>query len=412
LLQNNIGCSISIIRQQEKMLKQPANPPSSKEGKMFTSRPVFLLFIISATIFTSELLIMIFLEQLHQLPHYKEALIDSILLIIVVFPILYFLVFKPLSSQEDKLRKINENLESLVRERTEELFIINKNLKQEIAERIRADELLQESKLNYQNLVESTSDWVWEVDKEGRYTYVSPRIRDLLGYEPEEVTGKTPFDLMPSMEAKRVGEIFATVVARQEPINSLENINLHKNGRSVILETSGLPFFGVGGEFLGYRGIDRDITDRKQYEDKLLKQREKLEETNIALRVILRESEITKDELEKNVLSNIKGLLLPYLSELESKITDKDQQLLMDIIKANINEITSLFTRKLKLEIEDLTPKEIQVADLIKQGRTNKEIAKLLNITISGVVHHRRNLRKKFDIKGKKINLRSHLLNM
>jgi DNA-binding CsgD family transcriptional regulator len=164
----------------------------------------------------------------------------------------------------------------------------------------------------------------------------------------------------------------------------------------------------VGGEFLGYRGIDRDITDRKQYEDKLLKQREKLEETNIALRVILRESEITKDELEKNVLSNIKGLLLPYLSELESKITDKDQQLLMDIIKANINEITSLFTRKLKLEIEDLTPKEIQVADLIKQGRTNKEIAKLLNITISGVVHHRRNL----HIKGKKINLRSHLLNM
>jgi PAS domain-containing protein len=124
---------------------------------------------------------MIFLEQLHQLPHYKEALIDSILLIIVVFPILYFLVFKPLSSQEDKLRKINENLESLVRERTEELFIINKNLKQEIAERIRADELLQESKLKYQNLVESTSDWVWEVDKEGRYTYVSPRIRDLLG---------------------------------------------------------------------------------------------------------------------------------------------------------------------------------------------------------------------------------------
>jgi PAS domain S-box-containing protein len=87
------------------------------------------------------------------------------------------------------------------------------------------------------NLVESTSDWVWEVDKEGRYTYVSPRIRDLLGYEPEEVIHKTPFDLMPPEEAKRVGEIFATAVARQEPINSLENINLHKDGRSVVLET-------------------------------------------------------------------------------------------------------------------------------------------------------------------------------
>jgi DNA-binding CsgD family transcriptional regulator len=147
-------------------------------------------------------------------------------------------------------------------------------------------------------------------------------------------------------------------------------------------------------------------------ENNLLEETKKLEELNIALKVILRESEITKDELEKNFLSNIKGLLLPYLSELDSRIIDEDQQFLMDIIMANINEITSLFTRKLKFEIKDLTPKEIQVADLIKHGRTNKEIAKLLNITTSGVDHHRRNLRKKFNIRGKKINLRSHLLNM
>jgi PAS domain S-box-containing protein len=277
-------------------------------------------------------------------------------------------------------------------------------------ERIQADELLRDSKLRYQNLVESTSDWVWEVDKEGRYTYVSPRIRDLLGYEPEEVINKTPFDLMPPEEAERVGEIFATAVARQEPINSLENINLHKDGRLLILETSGLPFFDVGGEFLGYRGIDRDITDRKQSENKLLKQREKLEETNIALRVILRESEITKMELEKNVLSNIKDLLLPYVTELDTMLLDDEQRFLGDIIKANINEITSSFSRKLKLEFDDLTPREIQVADLIKQGRTNKEIARLLNITGSGVDHHRRNLRKKLNIKNKKINLRSRLL--
>ena len=280
----------------------------------------------------------------------------------------------------------------------------------DITERIQADELLRNSKLRYQNLVESTSDWVWEVDKEGRYTYVSPRIRDLLGYEPEEVIHKTPFDLMPPEEAERVGEIFATAVARQEPINSLENINLHKDGRLLILETSGLPFFDVGGEFLGYRGIDRDITDRKQSENKLLKQREKLEETNIALRVILRESEITKMELEKNVLSNIKDLLLPYVTELDTMLLDDEQRFLGDIIKANINEITSSFSRKLKLEFDDLTPREIQVADLIRQGRTNKEIARLLNITGSGVDHHRRNLRKKLNIKNKKINLRSHLL--
>ncbi len=281
-----------------------------------------------------------------------------------------------------------------------------------ITEQKQAAELLLESKLKYQNLVESTSDWVWEVDEAGRYTYVSPRVKDLLGYEPEEIMHKTPFDLMPPEEAKRIKEIFITAVTQQEPINSLENTNLHKDGHPVVLETSGVPIFDTQGKVCGYRGIDRDITERKKMENKLLEETKKLEELNIALRVILRESEITKDELEKNFLSNIKGLLLPYLTELDSRIIDEDQQFLMDIIMANINEITSLFTRKLKLEIKDLTPKEIQVADLIKQGRTNKEIAKLLNITTSGVVHHRRNLRKKFNIKGKKINLRSHLLNM
>jgi PAS domain S-box-containing protein len=280
----------------------------------------------------------------------------------------------------------------------------------DITEHQQADKLLLESKFRYQNLIESTNDWVWEVDEDGRYTYVSPRIRDLMGYEPEEIVHKTPFDLMPPEEAKRVREIFATAVARLEPISSLENTNLHKEGHPVILETSGAPFFDARGKFSGYRGIDRDITERKQTENKLLQQTEKLEETNIALRVILRESEITKDALEQNVLSNIKDLLLPYVTELGSRLLDEEQQFFLGIIKANINEITSSFSRKLKLEFHDLTPREIQVADLIKQGRTNKEIARLLNITASGVDYHRRNLRQKINIKGKKTNLRSHLL--
>jgi len=280
----------------------------------------------------------------------------------------------------------------------------------DITKHKQAEEQLLESKLRYQNLVESISDWVWEVDESGTYTYVSPRIRDLLGYEPEEVVHRTPFDFMPPEEALGVRKIFATAVAQHSPINSLENINLHKDGYQVILETSGVPFYDAKGKFCGYRGIDRDITERKLTENKLSEQREKLKETNIALRVILRESEIRKTEIEKKVLSNIKDLLLPYVTELGSGLLTEEQQFLLDIIKENINEITSSFAKKLKLEFGDLTPREIQVADLIRQGRTNKEIAKLLNITASGVTHHRRNLRKKLNINNKKKNLRSCLL--
>jgi PAS domain S-box-containing protein len=89
----------------------------------------------------------------------------------------------------------------------------------------------------------------------------------ILGYEPEDVIGKTPFDLMPAEEAKRVAEILGSLVAERKPINYLENINLHKDGRQVILETCGVPFFDRAGIFIGYRGVDRDITERKRAEE-------------------------------------------------------------------------------------------------------------------------------------------------
>ncbi len=123
---------------------------------------------------------------------------------------------------------------------------------------------LQESEEKFRALVESTSDWIWEVDRNGRYTYVSPRVEALLGYKPEEVLGKSPFDLMVPEEAQRVGKIFAEIIGKRLPLVSLENTGLHKDGRLVVLETSAVPFFDPQGEFAGYRGIDRDITERKQ----------------------------------------------------------------------------------------------------------------------------------------------------
>ncbi len=134
----------------------------------------------------------------------------------------------------------------------------------DITERKRAEETLRESEERFRSLVETTSDWVWEVDQNGVYTYVSPCIHQVLGYEPEGVLGKTPFDLMPPDEAQRVAAIFSHIAAQLEPFSSLENTNQHRDGRLVVLETSGVPFFDPDGTFRGYRGIDRDITERKQ----------------------------------------------------------------------------------------------------------------------------------------------------
>lgn len=161
---------------------------------------------------------------------------------------------------ENKTKKqlLNELVE--LRQRITELE------KSEI-ERKQVEEELYKSKERFQNLVEITSDWVWEVDENAVYTYVSPKVRDILGYEPDEVLGKTPFDFMPHDEAIRVAAIFGSMADQNKPFNSLENTNLHKDGHLVVLETSGVPLFDSNGTFRAYRGIDRDITDRKQSEE-------------------------------------------------------------------------------------------------------------------------------------------------
>ncbi len=138
---------------------------------------------------------------------------------------------------------------------------------EDVTERVMAEEALRNSEQRFKALIESTSDWIWEVDENAVYTYVSPRIKDLLGFETEEVIGKTPFDLMSPDEAKRMGNKFADIVKAGKPFNGLENVNLDKNGRQVIIETSGVPISDVNGDFRGYRGIDRDITERRKAEE-------------------------------------------------------------------------------------------------------------------------------------------------
>ena len=144
-----------------------------------------------------------------------------------------------------------------------------------VTETYRSEKALRESEEKFRTLVETTSDWIWEVDTNGIYTYISPQIEALSGYTPEEMIGKTPFDLMPPDEAKRVAEIFRIIVEERKPIFNLENTNLHKDGRKVVFETSGTPILDDKGGFTGYRGIDRDITSRKLAEEALRESEEK-----------------------------------------------------------------------------------------------------------------------------------------
>lgn len=128
----------------------------------------------------------------------------------------------------------------------------------------------------FQHLAEATSDWVWETDSNGVYTYVNPNVKDVLGYEPEEILGKTPFDLMPAEEAQHIKSRFAEITALRQPFVRLEHSNRHKNGHWVVLEANGVPTFDSAGKLTGYRGVNRDITARKHADDALRKSQSSL----------------------------------------------------------------------------------------------------------------------------------------
>jgi len=147
----------------------------------------------------------------------------------------------------------------------------------DITDRVRTEEALARSESEFRDLVEKTSDWLWQVDENFIYTYSSPRSRNLLGYEPDEIVGKSPFDLMTPDEAKRIRELLAPVIAKREPIKQLENRMLAKDGRLVVVETSCEPIYDHDGRFRGYRGIDRDITERKRTEELLRKATSEME---------------------------------------------------------------------------------------------------------------------------------------
>ena len=122
------------------------------------------------------------------------------------------------------------------------------------------------SEEKYRNLVEATTDYIWESDKNGHYTYVSPAARIMLGYEPEEIVGKTLFDFMSVAEAARVRRNSVQSLQPGRCFRSLRTPCCAKTAPQMVIETSGVPIFDQNGVFIGYRGIDRDISARKEAE--------------------------------------------------------------------------------------------------------------------------------------------------
>ena len=160
-----------------------------------------------------------------------------------------------------------------------------------------------------------------------------------------------------------------------------------------------------------------DITALKNIEETLRKNEielelkaKSLEDTNIALKVLLKQNERDKRELEEMVLINIKRQILPSIEKLKKMGPNSRQRTYLEILESNVNDIASPLLRQLSSKYINLTPQEIQVATFVKDGKTTKEIAEIMNISPHSVHFHRKRIRKKLGLHEKKANLRSHLL--
>jgi len=178
----------------------------------------------------------------------------------------------------------------------------------------KTEENLRQSEERFRSLVEVSSDWIWEIDQNGFYTYASPKIKDLLGYEPENVIGKKLFDLMSPEEATRVEQAFKGILLSQKTFRNLEITVLHKDKQSIIIESSGIPIFNTDEQLLGYRGIDRDVTEHKRTQEMIVQSEKMLSvgglaagmahEINNPLAGILQNSQVMQNRISNKTQKN------------------------------------------------------------------------------------------------------------
>jgi len=229
--------------------------------------------------------------------------------------------------------------------------------------------------------------------------------------------------MAPELAAER-RKIAGEVISTKSPESYIQN-NANK-----VFDVNVNPVLDNEGNVQSLAIFAKDITDLQKAEAELRKahgqlecrvtQRTKelnrktrhLEEANTALKVLLQKRDEDRIDMEDRVLSNVKELVVPYLRKIKKNVTNPKLQTYLDILEANLNNVISPFSNKLSSKYMHLTASEIEVADLVKHGKSTKQIAELLNVSVKTAETHRVNIRKKLGITNKKANLRTYLLSL
>jgi PAS domain S-box-containing protein len=323
-------------------------------------------------------------------------------------------------------------------------------------ERNQSELALRESEEFNASLLNNAPNPIIVINPDTSIHYINPALEQITGFDSSELIGKkTPYPWWREEEQRTIAKDFKQAMDDGE--ERFEELFLKKNGEKFWVEITS-RVVAMDGRFKYYLANWVDITDIKRAEEELRRHRDQLEEmvvertaeltrsneklqqeimehertadvlkkreqeldiksryledANTALKVLLKHREDDKDELQENIVSNVKELIMPYVEKLRMGRSGPQQHAYLDVIENNLNNIISPFLRNVTLSHFNLTPREIEVANLVKDGKTTKDIGEILNLSTRAVEFHRDNIREKMGLKKTKSNLRSTLLSL
>jgi len=269
----------------------------------------------------------------------------------------------------------------------------------------------------YRSVVEDQMELVCRYQPDCKITFANEAYCRHHGKELDEIIGKS---FLPSIQPEDRGEIF-NFIKSADPnhpvVTSIQRIT-NSNGETTWVEWCRRALFGNSGKLYEIQAVGRDITEFKKAEAALKSSKQALRKKNIelkrkhtALTEVLEQIEHQKQQIKDEVIANVDKLLIPILDQLILKGPEIDTKYLI-LIKRSLHDLTCSFGQKITHKSLKLTPKEIQISNMIKRGLSSKEIADLSNISCHTVARHRQGIRKKANIINKNVNLRTFLLDM
>lgn len=279
------------------------------------------------------------------------------------------------------------------------------------------------SEARYRAVVQDQTELICRFDADLKITFVNDAFCRYFDCRQEAVING-PFAVCAERNTRKKIKTAISSLKIAEPVTTLEHPIYSPCRKIRWIQWSIRAIYSPNGELVEYQTVGRDISKRVEMEEALkraaleleqrvvLRTREleaktsALEELNTALKILLKKRDEDKVSLENRVVTNVGELVIPFLEKVKKNTADERTTTYLNIIENNLNDITSPFARSISLK---LTPTEVKVAHLIKQGRTTKEIAELLSVGSRTIESYRNNIRKKMGIKNKKVNLRLFL---